>query len=587
MSCIAAAVLLLQIGAPALTEARFHSGDDVAWAASDLDERDWAEVTVPANWVHHGAGPDHGRGWYRLRFHAPAPRAALGLYFETIVGSIEVYLNGERVGADGYIEHPFQDLAPAARLYHLPQEVLRSGVNVLAVRLATRYTAGGLLDRPPRVGPLVDLLGRKLAVDRRDLAVEISYLTVLLLFSITGVVLAILGLRRTDLALFVLFIGVLSLGAAADSALLGNLDMRSAWPTKLSWSSGLLAPGLYVALISAFLGQTLRWPEKVAVRASIVLAVFFLFDAAYTYDDVTELIAYPLLGYAVLLGVWIPAMAWRAGDREASWFFVGGLGAMLTIVSDVLQGLDMLGVRPCQYVWSAAVLIIVFSVLGAVLVRTVRVHERVKLLSARVLDAEEQERARIARDLHDGVGQWVAAIELEVKGLIARLRKGGDAKAAELEALGEAIEQCRIDLRHVAHDLRPAFFDDMDLLGALGWYGRRFAERTGVDVDVAGPPSVHASRRVTESLYRIFQEALGNAARHGKASRVIARIDEADGQLELCIVDDGGGFDVAAAEKGLGLCSMRERTEMLGGELSLISEPGAGAQILARVPADA
>jgi signal transduction histidine kinase len=202
--------------------------------------------------------------------------------------------------------------------------------------------------------------------------------------------------------------------------------------------------------------------------------------------------------------------------------------------------------------------------------------------------AAEQERTRWARELHDETLQNLAALRLS---LAAQLR-GGDQEATET-VLRDAIEQLDMEigsLRSLIADVRPTTLDDLGLEAALEVLAER-ARRQGLNVELhvdlgSGPGRTpdRLAADVETAFYRIIQEALTNARKNGAARHVTVKVRDDDGCVEATITDDGKGFDVTARAAGFGLIGMRERTELLDGQLHIESSPGHGTTVTVRVP---
>ncbi|MEK7668454.1 MAG: histidine kinase [Gemmatimonadota bacterium] len=210
--------------------------------------------------------------------------------------------------------------------------------------------------------------------------------------------------------------------------------------------------------------------------------------------------------------------------------------------------------------------------------------------SASLLRAEEAERRRIARELHDETGQVLTAIRLEL-GLLAR-QVEGNAPAREaldraLSLTGRALETIRATVR----GLRPAALDDLGLVPAVESLAEEFSGRTGIVVDCDAKPDGDLPPEVEVALYRIFQEALTNVARHAEAKHVRAALRRDGDAVVLVVQDDGHGFDpskvVKAGDSRAGLAGMRERLVGLGGRLEVTSAPGQGVRLEARMPLEA
>jgi signal transduction histidine kinase len=217
-----------------------------------------------------------------------------------------------------------------------------------------------------------------------------------------------------------------------------------------------------------------------------------------------------------------------------------------------------------------------------------RDDRRAELLK-RFLSAQERERMRIARELHDETCQTISALSFRLESALGELPEGGTrARLEEVKGLaGRALD----DLHRVIFDLRPSILDDLGLLAAVRWYAARHIEPLGIAVrcefeDVES----RVPKEVATAVFRIVQEALLNVARHAKAENVLLQVAADEKRLLIEIEDDGQGFDPKSAERpsetgrGLGLLGMRERVEILGGKMSLDSAPGNGAHITLEIP---
>jgi signal transduction histidine kinase len=201
----------------------------------------------------------------------------------------------------------------------------------------------------------------------------------------------------------------------------------------------------------------------------------------------------------------------------------------------------------------------------------------------RVVEAQELERTRLARELHDETGQALTSMLLGLKPLEDRIDTDeGRAAAAELRAL--VVTTLR-DVRRLAVELRPAALDDFGLVPALERLRDTVAEQSGVDVDVQSHLDVvRLPPELETALYRIAQEALTNVVKHAAANRVSVVVSQRERTVVLVVSDDGRGFGGTVREDGLGLIGMRERVALLGGHLTVDSTEGAGTMLTAELP---
>jgi PAS domain S-box-containing protein len=210
-------------------------------------------------------------------------------------------------------------------------------------------------------------------------------------------------------------------------------------------------------------------------------------------------------------------------------------------------------------------------------------------LAGRLIASQEAERTRIARDLHDGVCQDVAAIGVDV----SHLRKqGGEIQSAEAQEILLSVERRAADvaeaLRLLSHGLHPSVLQHIGLVAALQAHCAEVERQHNVQVKFFADEDVEpASRAVALSLFRITQEALRNAARHGHARHATVSLARTARELSLTVTDDGRGFDAAAARRndGIGLVSIEERARQVQGQATIRSQPGNGTTITVRVPA--
>jgi two-component system sensor histidine kinase UhpB len=212
-----------------------------------------------------------------------------------------------------------------------------------------------------------------------------------------------------------------------------------------------------------------------------------------------------------------------------------------------------------------------------------RIESERKRSGLLVLRAQEEERRRLAYDLHDEVNQALTAILLRLQALS---HDAPPAMAEELSELKRLVNQAMSELLSLARQLRPSALDDHGLLPAIESHVRRFAQQTGIETDLETCGEAARLEPDQEiAVYRIAQEALTNVARHAEASHVaVALASNGDG-IALTVRDDGRGFEPnGGGPRGLGLDGMAERARLMGGELTIDSSPGGGTALQLRVP---
>ena len=201
----------------------------------------------------------------------------------------------------------------------------------------------------------------------------------------------------------------------------------------------------------------------------------------------------------------------------------------------------------------------------------------------RVVEAQELERRRLARELHDQTGQELTSVLLGLKAV--EEADGAEAQSQALKAVRQQVVETLHDVRRLAVELRPKALDDFGLSPALERLAQTFTDQTGLAVDLeARVGDERLPAEVETALYRMVQEGLTNIVKHAQAARVSIVLTNARATITALIEDDGRGFDVDVAREGMGLDGMRERLALVGGKLKIESRPGAGTTLVAEVP---
>jgi PAS domain S-box-containing protein len=215
----------------------------------------------------------------------------------------------------------------------------------------------------------------------------------------------------------------------------------------------------------------------------------------------------------------------------------------------------------------------------------VRAQEELATFAAESTGVREQEKSRIARELHDELAQQLTALKMDANWLRENL--AGNAAAQErLTQMLSMLDACVASTRRIAADLRPLVLDDLGLVPAIEWVVQNFMQRTGVPCALRIDENLELQEPFATGVFRIVQESLNNVAKHARATRVEVELDARGDQLLLRIEDDGVGFRPADPRKpqSLGLVGLRERAQLMRGELHVDSSPGAGTRVEARIP---
>ena len=281
----------------------------------------------------------------------------------------------------------------------------------------------------------------------------------------------------------------------------------------------------------------------------------------------------------------------------AHWCWMMGTGIYLDDVEAALAQVDAQQSRNIEetLLWIAGLAILAaLTVATGGLALNISEHRvadaKLKALAQRVVDSQEEERARLSRDLHDGISQALVSVKLQLEAGIIRLG-GDDAQRAQakigLERTVEQVKSVLGEVRRISHDLRPTLLDDLGLAPALDHLASEFGEHAGTPVRFRAEGQLDGLPEIAGTvLFRVAQEALTNAERHAGAGCIDMSLVRAGRCLTLAIQDDGLGFDADSVavhpKRGIGLRNMMERMEAIGGRLAIDSSP-LGTRVVASI----
>jgi signal transduction histidine kinase len=238
------------------------------------------------------------------------------------------------------------------------------------------------------------------------------------------------------------------------------------------------------------------------------------------------------------------------------------------------------------------VMVLVVGLLTSLLDTVKKSHAQLRALTGRLVTVREEEATRIAREIHDEMGQALTALKLDAKNIENQLRRNKelsnqDTVYERLNAMSLRIDSSVEMTRRICAELRPSVFDQLGLVAALEWQAKEFEGRTGIFCNLSLPEkTLELSDQRATTIFRIFQEVLTNIARHAEASEVNVQLKQTATQEILTVADNGRGISEDEVERaqGFGLLGMRERALAGGGDLFIHGKPGGGTTIMLRLP---
>ncbi|MFZ5905980.1 MAG: ATP-binding protein [Nitrospirota bacterium] len=567
---------------------KFSPDDNPHYALPSYDDSGWEPVAVPGNWQSQGISPPDGIGWYRI--HCTVPESFRNIQPAVFLGRIgdadEVFFNGFMIGGEGSIGKQFIEASKIDRLYMIPREQINyGGENLIAVRVLNTYLNGGIFDRGIHIGEYKDLLIVKLQKHQNTLIGEFCFFTFFSLFFLACLFFYIKGLRDREYFYFWLFITLYGILFFLGSVTFYDTGMKTRSVQQTIAIISALLPASLLLLLVHFYKEKISFFVRTIAAAFFCIATLSLFFTSYTARISLHTFWKLLFILTAAFLVFIAIKAFFRKFYESGTILFGITGLIVGFIVESLGGLDLLQVTGF-FLWDYAVAFFMICVMYALTSRYTRIKE-LQSASMKIFNAHEKERKRLARELHDGIGTSLLATKMKLKMIEARVKEN---LPIDEQAFPELIAEMRhsIDeLRAVAKDLRPSFLENTELVDAMKWHARKVQARTGIDVRISAGTLNKIGPELKENLYRIFQEALNNAIKHSGATSVDILLSRDTEYLTLEIHDNGRGFVIAGREKeeqGLGLYTIRERVELLGGIIRIKSSDKIGTNIYIEVP---
>lgn len=576
-------------------EATFKSNNslDLGFVAPEFEDNKWTRVQVPGRFSDFGALPWHQVGWLRFRFRIPDDFQTENIAF---VGNLqkqyEVYLNGTRLGG---IEH-FGDNVNALRyddrlgrfsIFKIPGNILKqSSDNVLAVRFSRLMFIhdDGVLDGPFGLADYERASLANAPVRLTHYVVEGIFLGINAVFASLALgLIAFFGMRDRVLLWFATLITSLFVVDVLGSNWLIDNDWRNGLVVLFST---LLIP-LGIVANMAFIASLLNIDTG---RAGVFFAILaFLTIVPYfgTYNLPFEIaLNIQMASTLLFICVWFLSFAWA--PIASGWAIYRGNsdGWSILIVYTIFVSTPFI----IELIHPAMVTKIVlafgegpawlskqffFLSLSLIVGRRIYAIEKARTeANMRALRAQSDERQRVARDMHDSVGQWLGSVKMRLQGLEKGVRTNAPLSHESLREIVGDMEVIMDDTRRIARDLSPSSVAHKGLIGALREHLEYLRDDYGIAFDLQIDDRLTLDQAARDHIYRIVQEASRNSVIHGDAQKIeISLHTSSKGEATLNIKDDGAGFDTenSNGRHSLGLKSITERAVLLGGSAEIES----------------
>lgn len=563
---------------------KYHEGDQLEWAEPDYDDSNWRIENLTSSGTQLGY-PKGGIGWYRFEFEITEALANIRLALDlgNLYGADEVYVNGMLIGKSGSFGKYYTIPALPFRLYEIKNHLIEKGKNILAIRvLQLPGETGGMIGGNPRIGdfytvgpPIQEIIATAKIIDGMILG-SMTALWFLLTLS--------LFIRQKEYLVFWFFLSGYLFGYGVDSSLLFGSAVKTPLLQWAAWLVQILLPGVYIYFLTVAARLRNRWVSILGFSFYGLLTII-----SSLFPGESELINY--LGVAwygsiiVVVGYAVWTIARYSLVKESN----GDMGAIL--IGTGVLGISICIDSICPPSWfldrgiklmSFGIPIFVLCSIYVLAKRFVTSEKQVRHLARCVLWAQEKERERLARELHDGLGQSLALMKLNLQRQ-KRLSSDRNIRIGFEEA--EVCAQHIIDeLRGISMNLHPSKLTDGCLVDVLSVYVRNLGILDEPNVELHISDELHASKDVAPHLFRMFQEALGNALKHADATEICVRINQEKDIICMIVKDNGKGFNMENGSSGLGLKTLNERVALLGGLCRISSTVGKGTSVRLEVP---
>jgi signal transduction histidine kinase len=545
-----------------------------------LNDTDWSKTKGKS--VHAAQGRT---SWYRIDFTIGWHYRTrdLGLYLGMVEQAHEVYLNGRLIGQEGNLSANGIDAAGKPSLTDLPQlgmwysfmNLSRSNSLVVAVRGLTEPSVFAV------DAIQIDDRDRLILIARGSEAslkiLQGAAISILLLIALFCGFLFVSGFRGPSNVRFGLFVLAAAILILLDSLIFYDLGGRFAWVERILAVGKLLCALLFCRLVEA---EILEQPRRVmsltlgmALVIGGLIAVSIIPFSLPFLDFMTDGIAVFLICYTMLRarnaqgGLTFPVML--------MWALAAGL--LIAYLYQLVATSPGHGLSTIQMSY----LLTTFTFLFLIAQRYQDMSRHLGNLSERLVTVRDLERARMARDMHDGLGQGIAAVGLHLKILAA------DKVDARFGNLTRSIDDLNVGVAEIIENLRPSILHNQTLGAAIERHLERTLAATEMGYDCAVNKRIELPFGLKEQLFRIYQESLNNAIKHADCSNISVEMDAVGRRLKLSISDDGQGFNVEEKrDLGLGLSTMRERASLANAVYRLDSVLGHGTKVKMEVTLD-
>ncbi len=563
---------------------KFSAGDKFEWANIEFDDSQWTIIKIPGSWQSQKIKSDKGMGWYRIhlnindRFKNIETAILLGR-----IGDIdEVYLNGKKIGSNGIIGNRYVEASKIQRLYKIPENLIKyNSENIICIRVMNTYLNGGLFDENISFGEYKFLLIEKMKREKLTLVIEYSLFTFFLMFFIGCLFFYLKGLREREYLFFWLFVTLYGIIFTLNSVSFYNSGLKNSLVQQIISAISILLPANLLMVLKNVFKEKLTTFIKSLLLIFILLSLTIFFFPSYEIRKIVYIIWRLCFATTAVILLYFSLKAFKRHYYESGSTLLGIAGLIAGFILESIAGVDFLQ-STGFFLWDYSTIFFMTCVMYALAARFTRIKE-LQTTSIRIFKAHEDERKRLAREIHDSIGPSLTAIKMQMQIVAKKIREGLLPEQETVNELIQEINHSIQDMRAIAMDLRPSFLETTDIKDAISWHAKKIQERSGIIINLNIEDILNTSNDIKEALYRIYQEAITNIIKHADATMVDIILKRDGKFISMEIRDNGKGFDLSDSNKGLGLDTIKERVELLEGIITIKAYRNIGTTISVRV----
>jgi len=560
---------------------KYTLGDNLKWKDPNFDDHDWKDVQLPGKCsdIHYPCYV-----WYRrkIRLEKISNYKDIALFIGSIWYADEVFVNGVKIGGEGRLGPDFVEAKNKPRLYSInPTLLYKARPNLIAIRSYVSYVDSRV--NAPMLIDGKDLLEKSLKIpaEYKQAMIEFFVLGGLIIIDLFCMFLALKNKEEREYTYFTLFMFFYTLVWLLDSLWIYNLGLKTTFIQKLITFFTILGPVPVILFVFALLKKNLTPIFKTFICVFLLIAgvhMLFFHPSVYRITSclwsVTVLFAFGTLLLTITKSLYV------SYKPEYPPICFGLLFLFVAHLVKAAHDFIPLDISMPNKIIHIGVLGFIIMAIYALIIRYHKMAQTLRSVTSKVLAAQEEERRRISRELHDTIGQKLVELKLRLQLAIQQFSPLSPIKE-HLLSLRDGLNKSVEELRQISSHLRPVFFEQHSSLSdAIRWYGEilddnKFHVTYFLD-------SMNLSSEICEHLYRIYQEAMINIIRYSDAKNIKVFLLKSGTKGILRIEDDGKGIDVTSMKtkrKGLGFDTMQERATIIGGHVKIESLPFKGTKI--------